>query len=178
MRRFNRVGARAFEPVRIVGGARTRAIIQRPADQDRPGVEFVYENLTCRVLPNSLMTSGQVIIPPDGQHYLVADHSSTVDWVTHHLFRCSRQVTWQRSGLGVDTLTGLTKAQGSPTTLGTPWVLWQRVRREITDLTIRIDQEAHLVATGVDVQPEDTLNGLRVKRVEIALGVRVVELHS
>lgn len=177
MRQFSRVGSKLFEPVRIVGGPKSRAIVQRPPDIDRPGVEFNYPNLTCRVHHNSLIHSGQVVHLAGGGYHLVADHSETADWVTLHLFRCDRQVSWKRLSSSTDAVTGVER-NTTPTTLGTPWVVWNRMRREFVDLNIRIAQETHMLVTGENMQLGDLVNDMTVKRVSHALGVNVVELQG
>lgn len=178
MRRFNRVGARHYEDVKIVGGPTTRALIQRPPDIDRPGAEFTYPSPTLRVPVGSLVKSGQVVRIPSGDHYLVADHSATTDWVTHHLFRCDRQVPWGRFTMTADPVTKVMHQSPTPATLGNPWVMWERVRREFTDLTIRVSQETLLVAVGAQVELNDILNSMKVVRKSHALGVTIVELQG
>lgn len=177
-RRFQRVGTGMFEPVQIEGGARTRAILQRPPDIDRPGAEYTYPSPTLRVKPDSLIQDGSVIRTQAGVRYLVAGHSATLDWVTHHLFRCDRQVTWARYTSTTDPVTQLQVTPATPTTIGFPWVMWEKVRREFTDLTLRVDQENHLLATGENVQLNDVIEGMTVKRVNRALGVTIVELQG
>lgn len=178
MRRFSRVGTGRFEPVQIMGGPKSRAIVQRPPDIDRPGAEYAHPTLSCRVAHNSLVNTGQVVRLQGGDHYLVCDHSATIDWRTHHLFMCDREVDWKRPAEVIDPLTKLKKQSGPPVELGTMWVMWERVRREFTDLNIRIDQETHLVATGAAIEIDDTLAGMKVKRVNRALGVNIVELQG
>lgn len=175
--RFSRSGSRLYEPVQILGGPTSRAIVQRPPDIDRPGAEFTHPSLTCRVRHGSLISTGQIVRLQGGSNYLVTNHSETADWVTHHLFRCDRQVTWTRLTTTVDPLTQLPKAS-SPTSLGEIWVLWEKMRREFTDLSMRIAQENHLMVTGADVQLDDLIDDMRVKRVNRALGVNVVELQG
>ena len=176
MRRFRKVGLGAMEPVQIIGGPRTRAIIQRPPDMDRPGAEYKHPNVTCRVDHASLIQSGQVIRTPGGEHFLVTDHSKTIDWRTHHLFMCDREVTWARPTTTTDTVTRLPRQGATPTSMGTLWVMWERVRREFLDLNVRISQETHLIATGADIHRDDLLDGMKVTRVDRALGVQIVEL--
>lgn len=177
MRRFSRVGGRLYEPVRIVGGPATRAIIHRPPEIDHPGAEFAYPSFTCRVQHTSLIRAGQVLRLPSGDHYLVAEHSATIDWKTFHLFRCDRQVDWQQPTPTLDPLTNLPKAAGlsEPVRL---WVMWERVRREFTDLNLRVNQERHLVATGADVELGHHIEGMRVDRISHALGIKILELQG
>lgn len=170
--------SRLQERVQIVGGPLTKAVIHRASDNDQPGVEFAHPKVTCRVKPRSLIQSGQVVKTEGDDHYLVCDHSATGKYVTHHLFRCDRQMVWTRPGTTTDTLTGLTRASGPPTAMGTLYVMQERVRREFTDLTLRISQEQAVVATGAAVEIGDMLDGRLVARLSFALGVRILELHA
>jgi hypothetical protein len=162
-----------WEPVQIVGGPTTRAIIQRGLDTDRPGDQFTAPKLTCRVRPNSLLKTRQTIeIPGDGI-YLVGDHSETSEFITHHLYRCDRQAVWQRATSGTDAVTGL--ANGTTmTTIGTPWVFWERVARNTYDLTTRLELITYIVATGEDVQINDILDGHQVFRIDKGLGLTIL----
>lgn len=177
MREFRRSGDKFYEPIKIIGGPDTRAIIQRPPDIDQPGVEFAAPSLTLRVQRDSLVNAGQVVLTNGGEHYILAKHNETADWRTLHMFWCDRAVVWKRPGGGTDRLTGLPTA-GTPQVMGTIRVMWERVRREFTELALRVSQERHLVATGENVQIGDTLDNMVVDRVSTALGVRVVELRG
>lgn len=167
-----------FEKLRIVGGPASRAIIQRPPDIDRPGAEYSSPSLTMRVAKGSLVQSGQVVRLPGGDHYLVGNHSSTRDWTTHHLFLADRQVVWSRYVKVIDNLTGIERVLPDPQELGTVWVLWEKVRREFTDLNLRIAQQNHLMVTGSDVREDDLIDGKKVIRVNHALGLNVVEIQG
>lgn len=175
---MGRIGKRFITSVKIVNGPHTRAIVQRPPDIDRPGTEYRYPALTCRVERDSLLRSGHVVQLPSGDYYLVADHSKTIDAHTHHLFRCDRQVVWSRATTIDDPLTGLPRSDERTVLADDLWVMWERVRREFADLNPRIEQETHLLATGADVQLGDLINDMRVKRVNTALGVKILELEA
>lgn len=170
--------SRLQERVQIVGGPLTKAVIHRASDNDQPGVEFAYPKVSCRVKPGSLIRTGQVLKTQGEEHFLVCDHSATPKYVTHHLFRCDRQMVWTRPGTATDALTGLQRATGAPIAMGTIYVMQERVRREFTDLTLRISQEQAVVATGSPVQIGDMLDQRRVARLSFALGVRILELHA
>lgn len=178
MRRFDRAGGSFFEPLQIIDGPQTRGLIRRPPNVDRPGAEYAHPSLVLRVKPSSLVRAGHVVRLPGGGHYLVASHSETIDWRSHHLFRCDRQVSWQRPGVQLDSLTKLPTGGGAPQDLGPIWVMWERVRREFTDLTLRVAQERHLIATGADMKIGDRVEGMTVDRINIALGVKIVELKG
>jgi hypothetical protein len=176
--RISKTDERFFEPVQIIGGPKTRAIVQRPSQVDQPGLEFAHPKLTCRVRRDSLVKSGQVITIQGGANYLVCDHFSDQDWRIHHLFRCDRQVDWTRPQVGVDPLTKLERAGGQQELLGTIWVMWERVRREFVDLSLRISQEQYTIATGAPVQINDYIDGKKVDRVASALGVTIAVLQG
>lgn len=169
--------AKFYEPVQIIGGPRTRAIVHRPSDTDDPGPEFAQPKTTLRVKPNSLIKTGQAIQVQGGDVYLVAEHSRTGDYATHRLFKADRQVVWTRAQTKVHPVTNL-PISDTPSQMGTIWVLWERSRREFMDLTLRIPQDSFLVATVAPVMDGDFLDGQRVKRVSNAMGIKVVELGS
>jgi hypothetical protein len=152
-------------------------VILHPSDNTDPGIEFAYPKITLRVGRQSLVRAGDVV-HTDGGYFLVATHSNTEDYNNFHLFRCDRQVTWTRPATKLDPVTKQKVADGAPVTMGTPWVMWERNRREYADLPIRFNQETTLSATGSLVQIGDFLNGVRVSRVNEALGIRVLELQA
>ena len=178
MRRLKQAADRFFETVHVEGGPTTRAVIKRPSDNDQPGVEFASPRLTARVMLNSLLKSGDVIRVADAERYLLADHSSTPEYRTHHMFPCDRQVPWTRKVEVIDPVTKLKKSDGQPVLIGNIWVMWERTRREFMDLSIRVAQESALVDTGADVKLGDLVAGMKVKRVNEALGIRILELMA
>lgn len=177
MRSLAGVGDKFYEPIRIVGGARTRARIQRTSDGDQPGAEFSLPTTTLRVDRKSIIQSGMVVQLPGDELFLVADHSQTGQYRTHHLFPADREVTWTRRKTKADPVTKLTQPDGEDD-LGTIWVMWERTRREFMDLSLRIAQENYLVATGAAVAIGDYVDGKLVRRVSLAMGVRVLELQG
>ena len=177
MREFNKINGIFYEPIKIIDGPDTRGIIARPPDIDQPGVEFAAPSLTLRVQRDSIAKAGQIVRTRGGEPYILAKHNETADWRTLHMFWCDRQVVWNRPGSTTDRLTGL-KTAGPATPQGTIYVMWERVRREFTELALRVSQERHLVATGADVQIGDTLDNLVVDRVSNSLGVRILELRG
>lgn len=172
-----RAGDRFWEEVKIIDGPHTRAIIQRAKDEDKPGDQFLAPKLSIRVKPDSLVTSGQVLLLKSGDHYLVGDHNATTEWRTHHLFKCDRQVTWLRPATTTDALTGLPKSSTN-TTMGHPWVYWERVARNQYDNQTKFDLITYLVACGGDVQLNDTLDGHQVFRFDRSLGLNILGLRQ
>lgn len=177
MPRLGHVGECFNEPVKIVGGARTVARIQRSSDGDQPGVEFAAPKTVLRVRPHSILTAGLVVELPGGDKGLLADHSAQADYRTLHFFQTDRQVKWERPNKTVNPVS-LQKQDAPPTNMGNIWVMWERTRREFMDLAIRIAQENYLVATGAPVEKGDYVDGKLVRRVAHALGIRILELQG
>jgi hypothetical protein len=173
---LTRVGDRFNEPIKIVGGPKTVGRIQR-SDGGEPGAEFALPKTNLRVNRRSLIRAGQVVQAPGGDHFLVAEHSETGEYRTHHLFPTDRRVEWTRQTVKIHPVSKQQVGSGKEE-LGTLWVMWERTRREFMDLSIRIAQENYLIATGADVQLGDYIDGKLVKRVNHALGVRILELQG
>lgn len=177
MRRLGQAGERFNEKIQIIGGPSTIARVQRADDDVRIGAEFALPKLTLRVRRNSLVQTGDVVQVQGGNLYLVADHSEAIDYRTHHLFPTDRQVTWERPTTRTHPVTKVQETTGK-TPLGNIWVMWERTRREFVDLALRVGQENYLIATGADVRLGDYLDNKLVKRVSLALGVKIVELQG
>lgn len=179
MRTFNTGRGRFYEPVQIIGGAKTRAIIQRANISDNPQTSNPdFPKIACRVLPSSILKTGQVITINGGGNYLLASHSATSDYTLFHMLRADRQMAWERKTLGSDPLTHLPIDTGSRASLGSLWVMSERVRRQFTDTDSHFNVENLLIATGAAVLTNDFLGGQVVKRVQAALGVFIVELQG
>lgn len=177
MRRLNAAGDRFYEPVQILGGPKTRARVQRAEDGDRIGAEFALPKTTLRVGKNSLIHAGLAVRLAGGDIYLVAEHSETAEYRTHHLFPADRRVSWTRMTTKIHPVTQQ-KTNDVPQDRGMIWVMWERTRREFMDLAIRIAQDSYLVATVADVQLGDFVDNKRVRRVNEALGIKILELQG
>lgn len=177
MTRLRRTSARLETPVKVVGGPRTVGVIQLPSDTSDPGIEFAYPKMAIRVGRRSLLRAG-LVIETEGGFHLLADHSASQDYKTFYMLGCDRQVTWTRPVPAIDPISLLPTSGSTPTDLGLIWVIWERNRREYADLPIRFNQETTLSATGADVQIGDMLDGRKVTRVNMSLGIRVLELQA
>ena len=177
MRRLGQAGERFYEPIQILGGSRTRARVQRAKDGNQPGAEFALPKTTLRVDPRSIIRNRMVVELRGGDKFLVAEHSATHEYVTHHLLPVDRQVTWTRPQTRIDPVSKV-KVTTAPEQKGMIWVMWERTRREFMDLSIRIAQENYLVATGEPVQIGDYIDNKLVRRVAHALDVYILELQA
>ena len=178
MRDFRDHGDRMFKPVQIIGGARTRAIVQQAMDMVNVNDQFIVPRILCRVKPGSLISTGLNIQIEGDQIFLVCDHGANAVWNMHLLLACDRQITWQRSNTVVDAVTQLPKAGGVVQTLGTPWVYWERPVRPPTDQTTRFANVDYVVATGAPIVQGDTVDGLTVIRHDISMGVTILGVRA
>jgi hypothetical protein len=177
MRLLARQSDRFFSPVHIIGGPQTRAIIQTTSESDQPNREMSATRTIARVRPDSLLKVGDVIFEPKSKGYfLCGSHPTVGEYKVFRLFPCNKFVPWARMQTVNDTLTGLPKST-TPVNLETHWVVRDMITREPFDLTIRIGDQKGFILTGKDVQLGDILDGETVKRVNIALGLRAVEVQ-
>lgn len=178
MRSFKGVGNRFQTTVKIVGGPTTRMIIHRPSDQDNPSNNFLVPHFMGRVQKDSLIQPGNVVYIPDYQkHYILGHHSSTADHRTLYMFLCDRQLSWKRRATEVDLTTRLPR-ELAPVELGTPWIYWQRERREFTDLNLRVTNERYIALTNEDVELRDSLDGKTIDRIDEVYGLKVLEIQG
>lgn len=180
MRSFKSFGSRFQTPIQVLGGAKTSAIVHRPADSDNPADTFLTPHYMLRSSHHSVLKAGDIIGVPslEGQ-YLLARHSTSKDFYTFYMFPATVLATWTRPTEIKDPLTGLMKSKGTPETLASNvWVMWQRERREALDLSVRVSQERYLVLTGLQLQLRDTINGKVVDRIDTNYGLTIAELQG
>lgn len=176
--RSTRFMDRLFEPVQIVGGAHTRAIIHRATDTASPGDSFLIPKLECRVRSDSLLSVGSIITVTGGGVYLLGTHSSEIPgWKQFMMLPCDRQVDWKSSEQVMDTLTGVAKGT-TPIDRGMIWVYWERQVQARVDLEVRIPDVTFLIATASPVLQGDTLNGMTVVRAERGIGLNVLGVRA
>ena len=176
MRQF-RGSDRFKERVGILGGPRTFGTFIHASDTSNPGQEISAPRMTLRVPRNSLVTPGQCILGA-GAYYLTGRATQTPDYQTLTLFEADRQVRWTRTTTKIDPVTKQQVADGDPTFMGNIWVLWQRLKREFKDAAIHMEQDTLMTMTVSPVLAGDYLDGIRVKRIDSALGLWVLELQS
>lgn len=165
-----------YEPLEIIGGAKTRGVIQRASDMETPPLDFSAPRLICRVTHNSLLQTGQVVRRRGGQHYIVADCSSTPDYRTHWLIVATRLAVLKKPVSTTDALTNKTKQSGFDS--GNPiWVAWEAVTREAFDRDMRVREELSRVITGAGVDFGDLIDDQMVKRIQPVLGVNLITVQ-
>lgn len=166
-----------YEPVQIHNGPESRGIFSTASEQDQPNFEFSSQKLIMRAARDTLCAVGNVILrPKTGERFLLGIHTQTNSYKVFRALKADRLVTWTREATSNDPLTGEPITTGN-TSLGSIWVLWDMIRREAPDFGFQVQEERNLVITGEDIQLGDMLDGQEVKRVNIAMGLRIVQVQ-
>lgn len=152
-------------------------VIQPIEDQKLYNDDYFYHRQILRVEPNLPKLAGQVILDHIGQHFLLGALDTTVHYVSYQMYLCTDIVTWRRETAVVDTLTGLQKSVGeAPVGPGQFWGLVELLNREVSSRNIKAAEETKRVLTGEPVQLNDVVNGMRVKKINMSHGIRVLEV--
>lgn len=147
---------------------------QRVSDRESPSLDFSTPRIICRTGRESLLTTGMVI-NRQGRRFLLADHSVTPDYKSFWAFEATRQVLWQQLVTTTNPLTNLPKS--SALSAGTNiWVAWEIMTRQPYEREIGVQNELTRVLTSENVQVNHVINGQQVKRVNVALGLRIAEV--
>lgn len=144
--------------------------------------DFTEPRVIMRLRHDSTVGTGDVVIDPAGRRYLLADHDQnaiydTVLYKSHRCFLMNKQVLWEREAPGVvDPLTKLKKSAGK-VSLGTIDVLVEQFGREDMDFSIKVREQTRRLVTGADIQLNDIVDNMVVKRLDKSLGVWLAEIE-
>lgn len=163
-----------FEDVTLEEGGTFPVSIQRVSDREFPALDFSPPRLICRVRPQSLLHVGHVISRA-GVRYVLARLSVTPDYRSFWMFEANRLVEWKKPITTTHALTGREKSAGmGPAT--SLWVGWEIMTRQPYERAIGVSNETTRIITGANVEENDLINGQQVKRVNEALGLKIVEV--
>lgn len=144
--------------------------------------DFTEPRLVMRLRFDSVVGTGDVVVDPAGRRYLLADHDEnsvydTVLYKSHRCFKMNKQVRWEREASStVDTLTGLTKSTGK-TLIGEIDALIEQFSREDLDGAIKVREQTRRLVTGAEIQLNDIVDNMVVKRLDKSLGVWLAEIE-
>ncbi len=144
-----------------------------------PSYDFTSPRLLLRVGAESIIGAGHMIFDSFGRRFLLADYGAEAGtYKVFRLFHMTHQVSWKRTRVTVDPLTSLPKsASQKPTDLGDIWCAIEFLPRENIDLTLRIKEQTRRVISGADLQLNDLLDDMIVKRLDNQLGVKFAEIQ-
>lgn len=146
-----------------------------------PSYDFSSTRFLMRVRFSSIVTSGMMIIDVVGRHFITAELDEAFLqneplYRNLRLFPANTLVRWERESSSVDPLTQLERGTGKSLVKEVRMMV-EPITKEPIDLTLRIQEQKFRVITNEDVKEGDILNDMVVRRVDQALGVKLLELQ-
>jgi len=159
------------------GSGNVVGVLSETEQGSQPSYVFVSPRHVLRVrLPNALR-EGMVIRTPSGDRFIVGHNGpsegrSGTLFQSYRLFEPTGQYLWQRRSKTVDPVTNVER-EGAPVTMGTVWAALEQIDREQFDSKLRASFEIARFITGANVQSDDLIDGRRVTRSDVTLGLRI-----
>lgn len=176
MRNLAGAGAPFRSLMRKEDGGSFLGTIMPASDAAGAAADYSAVRLVLRTSAAANVGLRDVISTLGGPKYFVAEHyTADGDWISWRLFAAEKQMAWTRTGVAVDTLTGLQKAGVTPTALGSIWVASDIERRMFADRGLKIPVERLLLMTNKPVLEGDFLDGKQVVRANFELGMYILE---
>lgn len=179
MSRLDKLHRRFMIPLKVIEGGRgTIYGMLTETDQTQiPAYTFVNPRRILRTDPKTAVRSGMAVQSPSGEVFIVGDNGPSdapcgTLWQSWRLFEATAQVTWTRRTTIIDPVTQL-KREGPPVDLGKIWCLIEPLDREVPDLQMRASHEQDRVLCGAAIRNDDFVNGKKVIRADVVLGVRL-----
>lgn len=178
---FETAMSRFETPFYTESGWEFPGVLQPIKDQKIYNDDFFHPRHIIRFRPEYAPAAGSVIMNSIGERFLISELDRALDvggmiYEGFQAYPCNEQLLWQTEQTVLDTLTGL--ARGTGLSAGIPiWVLSEVLMRDtpaIAGLATR--EELKRVVVGHAVELNDRLGGMRVTKVNKALGIRVLEL--
>lgn len=161
------------------GSGHFQGVLTEPNQGETPSYQFNLPRRLLRVPQTLPLKSGSLLKSDGGSIYMVGDHGDAesyrgVLFRTFRLFEADRQLEWLQRGKGVDPVTRLPRDTG----LVSKGMIWGAYEPspEMFDRQVRVSFEQARWITTADVQLDDVVDGMKVARVDIQLGLRLVNL--
>jgi hypothetical protein len=161
------------------GGGQFTGMLSEPPQGEVPSFQFNLPRRLLRVEAKLPITEGMVIRTPDGTAFMVGHHGAAESYQgalfrNFRLFEATGQFSWQRRGKEIDPATRLprdTGLQDLPAIYGV-----YEPSPEMFDRQMRTSFEAGRFITNSDVKINDVVDGRKVSRVDMQLGLRLCTL--
>jgi hypothetical protein len=153
-----------------------------PAEEGSvPSYDFSSPRLLLRLDHDAIPQTRDTIFDAFGRAFLMADHGETIIGNTklyrvHRLFELTHTVPWERNVTVADPLTGLARST-SRQLLGNITCQIEMYGRERSDPQMRIKEEVRRLVTGANIQLNDFVDNMVVKRKDLVLGVWLAEIQ-
>lgn len=161
------------------GSGQFTGVITEPNQGEVPSYQFNLPRRLLRVDAKVPVKPGIVVRASEGTVWMVGEHGDAETgrgalFRTFRLFEATQKFTWQKRGKTVDTVTGLPKDTGL-VDQSSIWGLYEP-SPEMFDRQMRTSFEGGRFITNADVQRDDIIDGRKVSRVDIQLGLRLCQL--
>jgi hypothetical protein len=161
------------------GSGEFTGIVSEPGQGEVPSYQFNLPRRLLRVNAGLPLAAGMVVTSPEGTTWMLGDHGSSEVSIgaifrNYRMFEATQKFTWQKRGKVVDPVTRLPKDSG----LVPQPDIWGAYEPspEMFDRQMRTSFEAGRFITTADVQRDDVVDGKKVSRVDIQLGLRLCVL--
>jgi hypothetical protein len=165
----------------IIGGGSGEftGIVSEPGQGEVPSYQFNLPRRLLRANAGLPLRAGLVVRSPEGTVWMLADHGSSEVGVgaifrNFRLFEATGQFSWQKRGKTIDPVTRLDRDIGmvdQPPVWGS-----YEPSPEMFDRQMRTSFETGRFITVADVKRDDIIDGRKVGRVDIQLGLRLATL--
>jgi hypothetical protein len=171
------MGERFETQFRTPTGLPIKGVLQPLEDGKIYPDDYFYPRQILRVRPHMPVQPGAVLFDPQQRPWLLGELDTQPHYRSFQMYRCTKLVSWQRERSETDTLTGLSKSSGlAPVAPGSFWCLIETLPREAGSTNIKAKEETKRVVTGEAVQMGDIVDGMRVTKINVTHGIRVLEL--
>jgi len=161
------------------GGGTFTGTVSIPDEGQVPSYQFNLSRRLLRVEARLPIKVGMVIRTPDGGVFMVgesgaAETSQGTLYRNFRLFEADRQYKWQRRGKDIDPVTRLPRDSGLQD-LPDVWGAYEP-SPEMFDRQLRTSFETGRFITTADVKLNDVIDGRKVSRVDVQLGINICTL--
>ena len=161
------------------GSGEFTGILAEPGQGDVPSYQFNLPRRLLRVAPDMPIQTGMIVRSPEGTVFMVGRHGDSEVrqgriFRTFRLFEAERQFSWKKRGKVIDPVTRLER----DSSLVDQVDIWGAYEPspEMFDRQLRASFELARFITNADVQKDDVVNGMKVSRVDMQLGLRLCTL--
>lgn len=161
------------------GSGQFRGIVSEPGQGEVPSYQFNLPRRLLRVEAGLPITAGQVVRSPEGTTWMLGKHGDSelergITFRSFRMFEATQLFSWKKRDKVVDLATTLPKDNGL---LDQPdiWGAYEP-SPEMFDRQMRTTFETGRFITTADVKRDDVVDGRKVSRVDLQLGLRLCTL--
>lgn len=164
------------------GSGVVRGLLTETDQTQIPAYTFVNPRRILRTKAKTAIKLGMALRSPSGEVYIVGENGASdgpdgTIWQSWRLFEASGQYEWKRRTKIVDQITKQPR-EGQLVDMGLIWAAVEPLDREAPDRRMRTSHEQDRFLCGADVQPDDMVNGKKVIRADIVLGIKLGTLSG